>query len=437
MPELRIESLAYGGDGVAHLADGRAAFVREGCPGDAVDAEVFEDHGRFVRARISRIIEPSADRVAAPCPYFGVCGGCAWQHVSAEAQGRAKRRAVVDALLRIGGIADAEQRVAELVASGSQYGYRNKIELVAEHTAKGLRLGYHKAGSDKVVPVDSCMLLPPSHAKTPKALAGALRYLSGSQELGLRRVGLRVARNKKDVEIALWTDPGPFPRRPAATTLGQAVKSTSIVRVLVKGADKERKVTGVEVLAGNGFWRERLLGKTMMISAPSFFQVNTQAAESLVSIVLDALAADGTDRVLDLYAGAGTFTLPLAEVAGEVVAVEAASSAVKDLRRNLDDSGLYADVIGGDAARELAQLGHLDAVLVDPPRSGLLPEAISGLAASDARTIVYVSCDPSTLARDTKSLAAHGYVLDSATPVDLFPQTYHVETVAVLRKKKM
>jgi 23S rRNA (uracil1939-C5)-methyltransferase len=434
VPKAQIESLAYGGDGVAHLDDRRTAFVAGSCPGDVVQLEIAEDHGRFVRARIESIVEPSPDRVEAPCPYFGVCGGCTWQHVSAEAQSAAKRRAVVDALTRIGGIPDANERVRPLVESPSAYGYRNKVELVAERDSTGrLQLGFHKARSDEVVPVESCMLLPRAHAKSPKALSGALRYLSGSQDLGLRRVGLRVARNTRDAEVALWTSPGPFPRKPAATTLGQALKTSSIVRVLAKGTDKERKVAGVEVLSGNGFWRERLLGNRMTISAPSFFQVNTAAAENLITLVMDAVAAEETDRVIDLYAGAGTFTLPLAEVAADVIAVEAASSAVRDLRRNLEDAQLWADVIGGDAARELAAIDSADVVLVDPPRSGLTPDAAASIAQTNARTIVYVSCDPATLARDAVALRSLGYELDSATPVDLFPQTYHVETVATFR----
>ncbi len=150
--------------------------------------------------------------------------------------------------------------------------------------------------------------------------------------------------------------------------------------MLVKGPAKERKIAGVEVLSGKGAWRERLLGTTMTVSAPSFFQVNTRAAESLVSLALESLAADGSDRVLDLFAGAGTFTLPLAEKAGEVIAVESASSAVRDLRRNLEDEGLWADVIGGDAGRELPAIGRVDLALVDPPRSGLQPEAVEALA---------------------------------------------------------
>ena len=236
------------------------------------------------------------------------------------------------------------------------------------------------------MPVEECLLLPEKYRRAPKALGGALRYIAGEQDLGLTRVALRVGANTRDVEVALWGAPGPFPRRPVATTLGQALRTTSLVRVLVKGPAKERKIAGVEVLSGKGAWRERLLGTTMTVSAPSFFQVNTRAAESLVSLALEALGADGSDRVLDLYAGAGTFTLPLAEKAGEVVAVESASSAVRDLRRNLEDEGLWADVIGGDAGRELPAIGHIDLALVDPPRAGLHAEAVASAGADPGPT---------------------------------------------------
>ncbi len=203
---------------------------------------------------------------------------------------------------------------------------------------------------------------------------------------------------------------------------------------MTKGPAKERRIAGVEVLSGKGHWRERLGGSTMTISAPSFFQVNTKAAEKLIELVLAALEPDGSDRVLDLYAGAGTFTLPLAEAAGEVVAVESAGSAVRDLRRNLESAELYADVIGGDALRELPSIGHIDSAVVDPPRSGLHADAARALAATRVRTIAYVSCDPATLARDCVALADCGYTLTSATPIDLFPQTFHIETVATFRR---
>lgn len=430
MTTLDIERLAYGGDAIGHLEDGRTAFVAGGCPGDTVEVEVVEDRERFVRARIVDIVRASEHRVTSACPYQGDCGGCAWGHISYDAQLVAKRDAVVDALARIGKITDAEDLVTDIIPSPLQLGYRNKIELVARHAAGRLVLGYHRSGSDEIVPVEECLLLPKKHRKAPKAISGALRYLSGSTDLGIERVGLRVGANTRDVEIALWAQPGPFPRATAAKTLGTAVRSTSLVRVLFKGPIKERKVSKVEVLSGKGYWRERIAGNDFSVSAPSFFQVNTKAAEALVLRAMELLEADGSDRVLDLFAGVGTFTLPIAEVAGDTVAIEGAGSAVRDLRRNLENGQLWAEVIGGDVGRELPELGHFDLVMVDPPRAGLGAETTKALAATMARAIVYVSCDPATLARDAATLAEHGYRLATATPVDLFPQTYHVETVA-------
>jgi len=431
--EIPIQSLAYGGDAVGRLPDGRAAFVSGGCPGDVARVEITEDHGRYVRGRVIDLVTASPDRVTAPCPYFGVCGGCMWQHVAYASQLEAKRLAVVEALTRIGGVENAHDIVSSAVPSKAEYGYRNKIELVADPSSTRPRLGYHRAGSDEVVPVDECLLLPKRLRKAPKALGGALRYIAGESDLQLTRVGIRAATHTKDVEIAVWTAPGPFPRGVAARTLGQALSSSSVVRVLSKGPAKRRAISGVEVLSGRGHWRERLAGMQFAVSAPSFFQVNTPGAERLVELTIEALEPDGSDRVLDLYAGVGTFTLPLAETGGEVVAVEAASSAVRDLRRNLESNQQWADVIGGDAAREIEALGHFDLVVVDPPRSGLAVEVISALSASRPRALAYISCDPATLARDAKLLGGAGLHLTSATPVDLFPQTFHIETVAVFR----
>ena len=435
MTSLSIESLAYGGDAIAHLDDGRTAFVSGAVPGDTVNVEIVEERERFVRARTVEVLKASEARVDAPCPYFGACGGCSWQHIAYPTQLAAKRQSVVDALTRIGHVPGADALVGATVPSPREYGYRNKIELVVDVQSGRPRLGFHRAGSDEIVTVEECALLPKALRKAPKALGGALRYIAGEQDLGLTRVAVRVGAHTKDVEIALWGAPGPFPRKAVATTLGSALQSTSLVRVMTKGQSKERRIAGVEVLSGKGHWRERLSGHSMCVSAPSFFQVNTQAAEGLVQLVLDALDADGSDRILDLYAGVGTFTLPLAECSGEVVAVESAGTAIRDLRRNLESAQLPADVIGGDAVRELATIGHIDGAVVDPPRSGLHADAAAALAATRVRTIAYVSCDPATLARDCASFDACGYSLESATPVDLFPQTYHVETVAVLRRR--
>lgn len=435
MTTITIDTLAYGGDSVGRLPDGRAAFVTGGCPGDLLEVEIVEEHSRFVRARISDLLEPSSLRATPPCPYFGACGGCQWQHVGYPTQLESKRNAVVDALARIGKVSDADTLVSATVASPVGYGYRNKIELVTDPGSARLTLGYHKGGSSEVLPVEACLLLPKRHQKTPKALAGALRYLSGDHGLEISRVGLRVARNTKDVELAIWTPPGAFPRAAAARVLGQALPLTSLVRVLHKGDTARRDVTKVEVLSGKGYWRERLGGLSYSLSAPSFFQTNTPLAEKLVELVLGYLQPDGSDRVLDLYSGAGTFTLPLAERAGEVIAIESYGPAVRDLRRNLESNELWAEAVGGDAAREIGQLGHFDLVVVDPPRSGLAEPVIDALNSSTPRGLAYVSCDPATLARDTGRLSAAGLELVRATPVDLFPQTFHVETVALFESR--
>lgn len=426
---ITIERLAYGGDGVGRMPDGRTAFVRGACPGDVVEAAVTAEHPRYVHLTTTEVIEASPDRVVPPCPYFGVCGGCQWQHIDYVAQLAAKHDAVADAMRRIGHL-DVE--VDETVASPRAYGYRNKVELSPLITGNKLSLGFSRAASAEIVPIEACLLLPKAHQKAPKSLAGALSYVAGNrQELGIVRAGLRVSQNFRDVEVALWTAPGPFPRQLAGKALAEATRATGVVRVLTKGEPAERRIAGVEVLKGPGAWKERIGDYTMLVSGPSFFQVNTQAAERLVNIAVEALAPDGTDRVLDLYAGVGTFTLPLAELAGEVIAVEQSGAAIADLRRNIDNAASPAEVAPGDAARALAELGRFDLVLVDPPRSGMSESALSALLSTGARRIVYVSCDPATLARDAVEFSSAGYEVSRVVPVDLFPQTYHVETVAV------
>jgi 23S rRNA (uracil1939-C5)-methyltransferase len=432
--ELHIGGLAHGGAGVGRTPDGRVVFVSGGCPGDVVTASVTTDHGRYFEAEIAEITTPSPDRRTPPCPYFGHCGGCQWQHVAYGAQAEAKRIQLADALSRIGGIGDAT--VEQTVLGESAYGYRNKLEMRSGTGADGKSvLGLTAAGSDEIVPIETCMLLPDRAKRLPKSLAGALRYILGRAPFDLDRVALRVARNTKDVEVALWGPPGPMPRHAVARTLGDAVRATSITRVLAKDDPKKRADLKVEVLAGSGNWRERIGAFEYRVSAPSFFQSNTVGAAGLVSLVLERLQADGSDRVLDLFAGVGTFTLPLAAIAGDVVAIEGAGSSIRDLRVNLESAGLDAEVMPGDAARALAEAGHFDLAVVDPPRSGMTPQALKALVDTKARRICYVSCDTATLARDVKSLAEAGFRLTSATPVDLFPQTWHVETLAVLERQ--
>ena len=435
-----IEALAYGGDGVGHLADGRAVFVSGAFAGETVKAEIHEEKERFARAHTAEVLTPSDQRVEPLCEQAaaGLCGGCPWAGLAYAEQLRWKRQFLCDALTRIAKL-DAslvEELVTPCRASKRQWNYRNKVEFQTGIDFAGrFSVGMH-ARAGQFHPLTSCQLSAKKLAKAPKALTGALRYIAGRHDLSLERVGLRYSERTGAVEVALWGKPGRFPRAAAAKVLPDALpaKHVGVTRVLLKGSAKERRVSGTEVLAGRGFWTERLGERTMALSAPSFFQVNTPGAETLVELVLEALQVDGLDIVLDLYSGAGTFTLPLAERAQHVVAVEMAGSSVRDLRRNLEHNGLFAEVVGGDVARELSGLGKADKAVVDPPRSGLGAQAVSGLVGTGARDIAYVSCNPTTLARDVRAFAEAGYTLKRATPVDLFPQTYHVETVALLSK---
>lgn len=435
--QLRIERMTYGPDAVAHDAAGKTVFVSGAVAGDVVRA-VFDREGeRWSHARSVELVEPSPDRVRPACPFAGACGGCPWAALSYEAQGRSKRAGVVDALARIAHMGDAraEALVAPLVSPGEPWGYRNKVELAVSHERGRVTLGMHGMGEGDVVRVKSCMLLDKAHAGAVKSVAGALSYLAGSHNLDLERVGIRVSRRTRDVEVALWDRPGAFPRAQVAKVLEDALHPTSVVRVMQKGPAKARRIAGVECLSGAGSWSELVGEERMRVSAPSFFQVNTRGAEKLVELVIDALNPQPHEEAMDLYCGAGTFTLPLARRAGFVSAVESYGPAVRDLRRNLETAGLdNVDPIGGDAGREFPDT-DADVIVVDPPRAGLAEEVVAQLSEQPARAIAYVSCDPATLARDLARFEEAGVFSPvRVTPVDLFPQTYHVETVTLLER---
>lgn len=437
--QISIESMAFGADAVGRV-DGKTVFVTGGVPGDIVEAELVSDGKSFSRAVVGNVLEPSPDRVEPLCPHASVCGGCPWSNISHAAQLRAKEKNVRDALERIAKFSrdDVDALVAPIESPGEAWGYRNKIELAVTRGPHGVELGMHRrASEDGIVPVDRCPLLSKSFQKLPKAVTGALRFLASSRDLGIERVGLRASERTHQVEIALWTDPAAFPRAEVAKVLTDATKATGISRVMVKEKGGARKIAGLECLNGAPSWRERICGSSMHLSAPSFFQVNTSGAERLIELALEGLAVGEDEVAVDLYCGAGTFTLPLARRCDGVVAVESYGPAVRDLQRNLAKSGLddRVEAICDDAARQLDCLEDADVVIVDPPRAGLERSVVEALSDSPARSVAYVSCDPATLARDLEAFVQCGSLRPTrVTPVDLFPQTFHVETVTILQR---
>ena len=429
---VRIDRMAYGADAIGRLPEGKTVFVEGGVPGDVAEVDVIEDKGSFARARIAKIVEPSPDRIAPESAIDLMCGTAPWQCMRYEAQLAAKRENIVGALVHTARI-DAERAgelVRECAASKRTWGYRNKLEIAVGTDAEGrFELGFHREGSSELVAAASSRLAHKQIEKAPKALRGAIRYAQGNQDLGIHRIGVRHSLVTGELEVALWTRPGSFPRALFAKTLSTAVKATSVVRVLADPG-KARKIKGVEVLDGRGYWREKVGDVLYSTQAPSFFQVNTAQAGKLVEFVLEGIGDLDGAYVADLYAGGGTFSVPLALAGADVVAVESAKSSVRDLRYNSDANGVDIDVVGGDAARELAMLEDLDALVVDPPRAGLANGVVDDIARTGAATVAYVSCDPATWARDVARFEQAGYRLRSVQPVDMFPQTYHVEVIS-------
>ncbi|MSA61913.1 23S rRNA (uracil(1939)-C(5))-methyltransferase RlmD [Gordonibacter pamelaeae] len=443
---LRIERMGNGAEAVGRLASGKTVFVAGGAPGDAVRVEVVEEKASFARARIVAVEEPSPLRAEPRCPHGDACGGCPWQHLSYEAQLEAKRANVVGALVHTARLeaARAEDLVRPCLPSKRQWGYRNKLELGAARAENGeFLLGFHREGTHEIATPAVCPLAHDAVAKAPKALRGALRFAQGSADLGIFRVGVRHSVRTRETEIALWTKPGAFPRAHVAKTLKSALKATSIVRVLADPG-RARKIKGVETLDGKGCWGEELADARFLTSAPSFFQVNTAQAEKLAAEVVEGLGGrmgeegpEGLDGLLvaDLYAGGGTFSVPLARAGADVIAIEAAGSSVRDLRRNAEMNGVDIEVVGGDAARELPELGGLDALVVDPPRAGLADGVAESIAEAAPARVAYVSCNPATWARDVARFEQNGYRLARAQPVDLFPQTHHVEVASLFERE--
>jgi len=444
---ITLKRLSTGGAAVGQLADGRTAFIDYGCPGDVAEVVIDTEKPRFVRGHISRLVEANPLRQIPRCSVFGwgMCGGCQWQHVDQDAALSAKRDEVIDAATRIGKIDNASVLTRKTLSASEDFGYRNKIELEARLHKGRLELGFHRAGSNELISPESCPLFAAPQKNLLKAVQGALRFALGSADFGLSRVALRFSARTSAFEIACVTKPGTFPRARVAQTLKAACpQATSIVRILQKAPARAagRRVPtpqfkGVEVLSGAGYWEEQLGRYAYKVSAPSFFQVNTAAAELLVAFALEEIAADGSDRVADLYCGVGTFSLPLASAAGSLIAVESSGPAVRDLRRNLSDAGCSVEIIGGEVGRDTSGIGApVDALVVDPPRAGLAPGARAEILRLAPGRLVYVSCDPATLARDLAELINAGYTLQSLQPVDLFPQTAHIECVATLKSPR-
>jgi 23S rRNA (uracil1939-C5)-methyltransferase len=442
--ELHVDSLAYGGNGVARL-DGFVVFVRRGLPGDTVRARVTKVKRSHAEALALEVVSAGAARVEAPCAHYPACGGCRFQDLDYDAQLQAKQEQVREALRRIGGI---EQPPLEpIVPAESQFHYRNKLEYSFTATPSGPALGFHVAGRwDKVLEVEKCWLT----TDLGNAIRDAVRDWSREERLEaydqaeqtgyLRHLVVREGRNTGQVLVQLVTAAGErFERDQFVETLRRFPQVRSIHWAV---NDTPAEVTNLPttLLWGDEAIEEELCGLRFRVRPNAFLQTNTAMAERLYGLAGEFAALQGGETVYDLYCGIGTIGLSLASRALTVWGVEVSQESVACALENADLNGITnAAFFAGETADALAELreraGDPDVVVVDPPRAGLSNKALRRLGRLGAPRIVYVSCNPTTLAGDVKELAASsGYLLERARPVDMFPHTPHTETVALLTR---
>ncbi|HEY3066887.1 MAG TPA: 23S rRNA (uracil(1939)-C(5))-methyltransferase RlmD [Methylomirabilota bacterium] len=440
---LTIDDLAFGGEGVGRV-NGYVIFVRGGLPGDRLRVRVQEARARYGRAVIESVEEPSPDRVAAPCPYFGRCGGCRLQHLAYPAQLAFKEKQVRDCLERLGGLGSFELR--PILPAPDTYGYRNKMEFTVMRGAEAPVIGLHEADRyDVVLDIERCLLQSDTMNELLSEVRDRLRGLSvydQDTEQGLLRfVTLREGRHTGERMVnVVAAAPDVESLGAVAAAVKRRVPSTASVVLNVNGKKASVAVGSEEhLLLGREHITERIGDVVFQVSANSFFQTNTLQAERLFAVIAEACELAGGETVMDLYSGTGAISLLLARRCRRVYGVEVSPAAVADAVRNARANGIdNCTFLSGEVRHVLPRLldegVHADVVVADPPRAGFHPKALTALTALKPDRLVYVSCNPSTLARDVGDLARDGYRLEWVQPVDMFPQTPHIEAVARLRR---
>lgn len=403
---VKFETYTYGGEVMGRLEDGRAVFTPYVMVGEEARIRSVVDKKRFVKAKKLSLISSSPDRITPKCAHFEVCGGCHYQHITYDDQLKIKEQIVFDQLTRLGGIENPN--IAPILPADEAFYYRNTVQF---HVTEKGQTGFLSAFDYQIVPLKECHL-------PQTAILDLWQQLDLETYPGLKQVHFRCG-VEDDLMVILESE-----NHDQLPTMELDI-SVSVVHLSPAGAI---------VMAGDDHLLMQVKEKDFRVSAQSFFQVNTKQAEKMVDVVLKYMPDSG-GRLIELYSGVGLFTAFLAPRFKEVIAVENSESACEDFAANLDEYD-HISLYMGDVKDILPGIeGNADAVLVDPPRSGLQPEVLDAIAARQPSTVVYVSCDPATLARDAQRFVEQGYSLVEVTPVDMFPQTYHVECIALLERK--
>ena len=396
MIELHPHDIAHGGEAVARH-DGKAYFIPGAMPGEVVEATIVEDKGSWARTALVNIVAASPARRAPACPHASACGGCQWQFADEEEQRSWKRSTVAGQLKHLGKIQDPV--VHETVTAGQDLGYRNRMDFRVVDGSPAL----FRQRSNDLVPLDKCLLLVPELQEVFSKLGD----LSGVERLTLRS-GTRTGRLVAVVE-------GELPDQ---------IESWGVSVIHITGRT-------AETVVGDGILTEIVDGVTFTIPPTGFFQNNTEGAEALVRLVDEVLDVTPEETLLDGYCGVGLFGATVGRSAARVIGIDSTPGAVKYARMNLENAGVDHHVIAGSFTKDIEALDeYWDVAVVDPPRKGLGERGVEAVTAARPRRIAYVACDPASLARDARTLMSYGYEFVEATPVDMFPQSYHIEIVA-------
>lgn len=440
---LEITGYTAEGMGVARW-EGRVVFIPGTILGERWEVQLLKVKTNVAWGRAVRLLAPSPERVELDCPLAGRCGGCQYRHMTYEEELRAKRQRVQDALTRVGGVS---LELPQVLGAENPLRYRNKVQFPVAQEKRGLAVGYYRSRSHDVLDVDDCLLQPETVTTLRRAFKGWMeRYRVPAYDEGTCQGLIRhlyVRTNQAGEALCCVVANGT--RLPHAPELVQSLRQAAptLAGLVLNTNTKDTNVIlgpNYRTIWGRDFLEERLCGMTFRLSVPSFFQINRAQTERLYAQALEFAGLTGQETVLDLYCGIGTISLALAQRAGQVIGAEIVPEAVQDAQanaaRNQVSNARFLCGDAGEAAFQLAAEGVRPQVIcVDPPRKGLAPEVPEILASMAPERIVYVSCDPATLARDVKRFGELGYPAVKSQAVDLFPRTAHVETVVLLGRE--
>lgn len=416
LQQVRFEKMVYGGECLGRLADGRAVFVPFVLPGELAEVEITESKPRFAHGRAVKLLEKSPDRISPRCPYFSLCGGCHYQHLGYTQQLELKKDLVKDQLERLGKLTNLPE--IPITASPTAFAYRNQVQFHPawrENAEVPASLGFKRASSDEVLPIGKCLLIPDEMNE----LLPQIELEAGS---AITRIAMR---SDSEGEIMLVFEGESD--EPPELSLDLPVSATYL-------SPSGRSLN----LSGNDALVYHVLGKEFLVSPESFFQVNLPVAEEMVRHILALVEGKQNLSILELYSGVGLFTHFIAPHASQLTAIESSPSACFDFAGNLDEFeniSLYEGAVEVILPEIVGKIKPIDLVVLDPPRAGLNAKARQALIDLAPKEIIYLSCDPSTLARDLKHFGEAGYHLQSVHAFDMFPQTAHVETIAALRQE--